>query len=207
MPFLTSVFPGLRNESNPGIPYFHDSDSPWHIFRSGEMGIQSQILQLLERGEESFIHPSAIIGENVQIEGPSYIGKNAEIRHGALLRKGSWICQGALVGHATEVKNSILLPGAKAPHFNYVGDSIVGFRANLGAGVKLSNVRNDRREVTLTLGDGSRVKSGLKKIGAMVGDGSQIGCNTVTNPGAIIPPNTMIPPNQTVTGWLGKIMS
>ena len=97
--------------------------------------------------------------------------------------------------------NSILLPGSKAPHFNYVGDSILGIGVNLGAGAKLSNVRNDRRNILVSLGDGSKIDTRLVKLGALVGDGSQLGCNVVTNPGSIIAPGSMIPPNETITGW------
>ena len=99
------------------------------------------------------------------------------------------------------MKNSILLPDSKAPHFNYVGDSIIGIGVNIGAGAKLSNVRNDRREVFVTLEGGKRFGSGLMKFGALIGDNSQLGCNVVTNPGTIIPPGTMISPNITVGGW------
>ena len=150
------------------------------------------------------IHPSASIGEFVRIEGACFIGAGAEIRHSAYLRNGSWICEGAGVGHCSEVKNSILLPNSKAPHFNYVGDSILGVDTNLGAGTKLSNVRNDRREIMATLSDGSKVNTGLVKMGALVGDGSQLGCNVVTNPGAILASGSMVAPDETVTGWFGN---
>jgi NDP-sugar pyrophosphorylase family protein len=153
-------------------------------------------------GGPIIIHRSAKIGSFVRIEGPCYIGADSEIRHSSYLRKGSWICRGAVVGHSTEVKNSILLPNAKAPHFNYVGDSILGIDCNLGAGTKLSNVRNDRREIIVTIEDGSRVYTGLRKLGALVGDRSQLGCNVVTNPGAILTPFSMIPPNGTVNGFV-----
>jgi NDP-sugar pyrophosphorylase family protein len=199
MGLLEELFPGLSNEVGEFLPEWKDSEEPWSIIGSGRDGIIGQIRRRFG-GEKVFIHPTAVIGDNVCIEGPSYIGKGAEIRHGAYLRKGSWICDGVLVGNSSEVKNSILLPGSKIPHFNYVGDSIIGLGANLGAGVKLSNVRNDRREVLLSIG-GKRVKSGLSKLGAMIGDGSQVGCNTVINPGAIIPSYSMIGPNETVTGW------
>lgn len=169
----------------------------------GEGSDISQDSRVDNSSRRVYIHPSASIGQFVRIEGPCYIGADAEVRHAAYLRGGSWICDRAVVGHATEVKNSIFLPGAKAPHFNYVGDSILGFGVNLGAGTKLSNVRNDRREISLTLGDGSRVDTGLRKMGALVGDGAELGCNVVTNPGTILAPATMVNPNETVTGWLG----
>ena len=128
--------------------------------------------------------------------------KNCEIRHSAFLRKGSWICEDSVVGHSSEIKNSILLPGSKAPHFNYVGDSILGFGVNLGAGTKLSNVRNDRGLVKVTMRDGSKVETGLKKMGSLIGNYAQLGCNVVTNPGSILEPMVMVSPNVTVSGWL-----
>jgi len=200
MGLLEEIFPGLEKGDYENIPEWGESEHPWSILDDKVNGIQFQISKIVDESG-IFIHPTAKIGDCVRIEGPSYVGPNAEIRHGALLREGSWICEGALVGHSSEIKNSILLPNSKAPHFNYVGDSIVGFEANLGAGVKLSNVRNDGRGVLVTIRQDMRVESGLMKLGALVGDYSQIGCNTVTNPGTIIGANSMIPPNTTVNGW------
>ena len=145
------------------------------------------------------IHDSATIEPSVHIIGPAYIGPCAVIRHGAYIREFSWICGGALVGHASEVKHSILLPGAKAPHFNYVGDSVLGPDVNLGAGVKLSNLRNDGGEVHTRI-DGERFATGLRKFGAILGEGCQLGCNAVTNPGVVLGPRCMVMPNSTVTG-------
>ena len=122
-----------------------------------------------------------LIGPSAHIEGPSYIA--GEVRHGAYVRSHSWICRGAVIGHATEVKHSLLLPGAKAPHFNYVGDSILGAGVNLGAGCKLSNLRNDGREIRIhNLG----VDTGLRKFGAILGEGVQLGCNAVCNPCSVL---------------------
>ncbi|MAX46047.1 MAG: glucose-1-phosphate thymidylyltransferase, partial [Euryarchaeota archaeon] len=112
------------------------------------------------------IDDSAIIEPGIHIIGPAYIGPNATIRHGAYIREFSWICANSLVGHASETKHSVLLPGAKAPHFNYVGDSILGPNVNLGAGVKLSNLRNDGEEVHTRI-NGERVATGLRKFGAI----------------------------------------
>ena len=200
MQMLEVFFPGLTEIADERLPLWPDYSAPWSILSYDEFGLISQMGEILSE-EPVFIHPTARIGDNVEIEGPCYIGPNAEIRHSAYLRKGAWICSGALVGHSSEVKNSILLPGSKAPHFNYVGDSIVGIDANLGAGVKLSNVRNDRREILVTMRDGARVETGLRKMGAIIGDGCQLGCNTVTNPGALVLPRTMIRPNVTLSGW------
>lgn len=145
------------------------------------------------------IDESAIIEPGIHIIGPAYIGPEATIRHGAYIREFSWICAGSLVGHASETKHSILLPGAKAPHFNYVGDSVLGPNVNLGAGVKLSNLRNDGGEV-FTRKNGERIPTGLRKFGAIIGEGSQLGCNVVTNPGVVLGPRCMVGPNATVTG-------
>ncbi len=203
MELLSALFPGLAEYEAEGIPIWQDLDAPWSILSKGKGGIISQIEEKFGRGGV-FVHPSAIIGEYVRIEGPCYIGPQAEIRHAAILREGSWICREAVVGHASEIKNSILLPGSKAPHFNYVGDSILGIGANIGAGAKLSNVRNDRRGIIATLKEGQRIDTGLRKMGAIVGDGGQLGCNVVTNPGAIIEAGSMIPPNETISGWFGS---
>ena len=201
MVLLARLFPAMHEKTGEGVPSWENSEEPWEILSPGDNGLISQLLQMQGLQEGVFIHPDASIGECVRIEGPCYIGANAEIRHSAYLRKGSWICEGAVVGHSSEVKNSVLLPYSKAPHFNYVGDSILGFGVNIGAGVKLSNVRNDRGEVVVTLENGERIDTGLRKLGALIGDGSQLGCNVVTNPGAMVAPSSMIAPNETITGW------
>ncbi len=201
MLLFDEIFPGFCDLNNTRVPYFTDRSSPWSILSAGDNGLISQLMSIDGADNGIFIHPDARIGEYVRIEGPCYIGAKAEIRHSAYLRRGSWICEEAVVGHSSEVKNSLLLPGSKAPHFNYVGDSILGMGVNIGAGVKLSNVRNDRKEVAVRLANGERVDTGLLKLGALIGDGSQLGCNVVTNPGTIIAPSSMISPNETISGW------
>ena len=206
MALLDTIFPCLREASGTGIPKWENEDAPWEILdvSKGE-GVGAQICRLIGDDGAIFIHQTAKVAESAVIEGPCYVGSNVEIRHGAYLRKGSWICDGSIVGNSSEIKNSILLPGAKAPHFNYVGDSIIGANVNLGAGVKISNVRNDRGLVYVRLFSGEIVQTNLRKMGALIGDGSQIGCNSVTNPGALIGPNSMINPNETVTGYFGAM--
>ena len=165
-----------------------------------QMGVmEREDVSIDSSGGDVHIDQSAIIEPGVHIIGPAYIGPNAIIRHGAYIREFSWICAGALVGHASETKHSVLLPGAKAPHFNYVGDSILGPNVNLGAGVKLSNLRNDGGEVHVRI-KGERVPSGLRKFGAIIGEDSQLGCNAVTNLGVVLGPRCMVMPNTTVTG-------
>ena len=216
---LYQIFPTLKNHNfERGIPEWNDKNNPWSILSTkvNDSIIQqiknlkseyparndSNKLILDESKGPIYIHPSAKIGDYALIEGPCYIGKGAEIRHSAFLRAGSWICENAIVGHSTEIKNSVLLPGSKAPHFNYVGDSIIGFDVNLGAGAKISNVRNDRRNILVNLKNGKKINTELRKFGSLIGDGSEIGCNVVSNPGTILEPKTMINPNSTIKGWV-----
>jgi len=152
-----------------------------------------------ESGGPVHIDAGAFIDPSTRFEGPCYVAPEAEVRHGALVRAHTWVCYQAVVGHASEVKHTLLLPNAKAPHFNYVGDSILGSHCNLGAGCKLSNLRNDGMEVVVKA-EGVALESGLRKFGALVGDRVQIGCNTVTNPGVILAPDCMVRPNSTVFG-------
>jgi len=200
MRLLNEIFPGLEKLRIEGIPDWSEFNNPWEILQKTQGGLLHQLSERI--GEDGvYIHESALVADCVSIEGPSFVGPESVIRHGAYLRKGSWICEGAIVGHSSEIKNSILLPGSKAPHFNYVGDSILGINVNLGAGAKLSNVRNDRNIVLVTMSDGERIETSTNKLGSLIGDGSQIGCNVVANPGTIVSPNSMISPNETISGW------
>ena len=211
-----------RNEYSGYIPKLPEQDEPvWLILDpSHEDSLNNQLESLLEQYGHVIpdlpdsvsiddskgpicIDDRASIGECVRIEGPCYIGPNAEVRHGAYIRPYTWLCCDSVVGHASEVKHSLLLPGAKAPHFNYVGDSILGKDVNLGAGCKLSNLRNDGRSVLVRGLEGGSVDSGLRKFGAILGDGVAIGCNAVTNPGVIIGINSNIWPNVNVSGVFG----
>jgi NDP-sugar pyrophosphorylase family protein len=149
------------------------------------------------------IAEGAFVGPFTRFEGPCYIAPEAEIRHGAYIRGNSWICYQAVLGHASEIKHSILLPNAKAPHFNYVGDSIVGSHANLGAGVILSNLRNDGRETKVKMKN-ELINTELRKFGALIGERTQIGCNSVSNPGTITAPDCMVWPNTTLSGLYEK---
>lgn len=133
------------------------------------------------------------IGPGATIEGPVWIGRDVEIRPGAYLRGGCWIGDGAVVGASTEVKRAILLPGAHAPHLNYVGDSILGRGVNLGAGTILSNFRHDGGEIAIRHG-AHRLPTGRRKLGGILGDGVLTGCNAVLHPGVVVGRNTQIYP-------------
>ena len=209
-PVAEELWPSL--DENVGRQPCFPSGPVWSILPTlkGQMADMLADIGSKEREEVSIdsskgpvhIDASATIEACVHIIGPSYIGPNATIRHGAYIREYSWICADSLVGHASETKHSVLLPGAKAPHFNYVGDSVLGPNVNLGAGVKLSNLRNDGGEVHTRI-DGERVSTGLRKFGAIIGEDSQLGCNAVTNPGVVLGPRCMVLPNTTVTGIYG----
>jgi NDP-sugar pyrophosphorylase family protein len=155
----------------------------------------------LEHPELISIQEGTVIERGAYIKGPCFIGKNCQIRSGAYLRGGVWVGEGAVVGHGTEIKNSILLERAHAAHFNYVGDSILGVDSNLGAGVKCANFRLDGKEISVQL-DQKKIKTGLVKLGLILGDGSQIGCNSVTSPGTLIGKEVFCYPCIHIKGWI-----
>jgi NDP-sugar pyrophosphorylase family protein len=155
----------------------------------------------LENAERISIGAGATIEPGVLIQGPCIIGKHCTIRHGAYVRSGTILGEGCSVGHASEVKRSILLDGAQAAHLCYVGDSILGRAVNLGAGVKCANLRLDRKEVSISQ-EGGKVRTGLKKLGAIIGDGAQIGCNCVLNPGTLIGKETVSHPLLNLGGFI-----
>jgi NDP-sugar pyrophosphorylase family protein len=153
----------------------------------------------LKNREQISIGKGSSVEPGAYIEGPCVLGENCVVRHGAYIRGNVIAGDGCVIGHATEIKHSILLNTAHAAHFNYVGDSILGNGTNLGAGAKLANYRFDHAEVCVVV-DGKKIRTGLKKFGAIVGDGAQIGCNAVTNPGTLLMPKKFIHPCQTVGG-------
>ena len=149
-----------------------------------------------------YIEDGAHIEENTFIQGPCYIASGAEVRFGAYIRGDVYIGAKAVVGHDTEVKHSLLLPGAKAAHFAYVGDSILGRDVNLGAGTKCANVRVDMgKQNLMLLVDGEKHDSGLRKFGAIMGNGVSIGCNSVTNPGTLIGRECLIYSLASMSGY------
>ena len=157
-------------------------------------------------GRAIFVAEGARIEPGAYIIGPAYIGPGAVVRHGALVRENVILLAGAILGHASEAKNSLFLPQAAAPHFNYVGDSILGHHVNLGAGTKLSNLgilsekdeaTGKRPSIRLTIEE-TEYDTGLAKMGAILGDGAQTGCNAVLNPGCLVGANTLIYANASL---------
>ncbi|HDL89287.1 MAG TPA: glucose-1-phosphate thymidylyltransferase [Thermodesulforhabdus norvegica] len=144
-------------------------------------------------GKGVVIEPTALI------KGPTVIGNYTEVRQGAYVRGKCIVGNHCVVGHTTEMKNSIMMDGAKAGHFAYIGDSILGQDVNLGAGVKLANLKMNRKAVKIKLLD-EEIDTGLQKLGAIVGDGSELGCNSVTNPGVLMGPHSLVWPGVLVPG-------
>jgi len=153
-------------------------------------------------GDDVDIGPGTVVEPGAVIKGPTVIGADCEIRAGAYVRGNAVIADRCVVGNSSEVKNSLMLEGSHAPHFNYVGDSILGLRANLGAGVKLSNWKvAAHKGIKLVVG-GRVIDTGLDKLGAILGDDVEIGCNSVTNPGTVVGPRTIIYANCNVRGFI-----
>ncbi|MEW6306109.1 MAG: DapH/DapD/GlmU-related protein [Verrucomicrobiota bacterium] len=152
-------------------------------------------------GDKVFIGEGTIVEDSVMIKGPAIIGKNCEIRHNAYIREHVIVGDNCVVGNSCELKHSLLFNHCQVPHFSYVGDSILGFKAHLGAGVKISNVKLMPGNVMVEK-DGVPFDTGLRKFGALLGDHTDIGCNTVLNPGSVIGRRSVIYPN---TNWRGYL--
>jgi UDP-N-acetylglucosamine diphosphorylase / glucose-1-phosphate thymidylyltransferase / UDP-N-acetylgalactosamine diphosphorylase / glucosamine-1-phosphate N-acetyltransferase / galactosamine-1-phosphate N-acetyltransferase len=153
-----------------------------------------------------YIAKGAVLEPGTYVKGPAYIGPGVVIRHGAYIRGDVVMLEASVLGHASEAKKALFLPGAQAPHFAYVGDSVLGHRANLGAGTKLSNAvlagrphpGAERKSIELEVGS-ETIDTGLAKFGAIIGDDVEIGCNAVLSPGTLVGPRAMVYPNATLT--------
>lgn len=157
--------------------------------------LDKQIYEL--KGENIWIAKNANIMPSAYIKGPAIIGENAEIRHCAFIRGNAIIGDGAVVGNSTELKNVILFNKVQVPHYNYVGDSILGYKAHMGAGSITSNVRSDKKLVIVRDGE-EKIETGLKKFGSMIGDNVEVGCGSILNPGSVIGKNSQIYPLSSV---------
>lgn len=188
---------------------FDGCQNAWDALKKIESYLRSNLRPALHNhcegvafiGENVFIGEGTLVEDGVMIKGPAIIGRNCQIRHNAYIREFVIIGDDCVVGNSTEIKNSILFNHACAPHFNYVGDSILGHRAHLGAGVKISNFKLIPGNVHVEL-DGKRLDTGLRKFGALIGDEADIGCNAVLNPGSIIGRRSIIYPNL---NWRGVL--
>ena len=152
-----------------------------------------------EKGENIWIAKSATVAPTACLNGPLIVDEDAEIRHCAFIRGNAIVGKGTVVGNSTELKNVILFNKVQVPHYNYVGDSILGFKSHMGAGSITSNVKSDKTPVVIHNGD-TTVETGLKKMGAMLGDCVAVGCNSVLNPGTVIGKNSNVYPTSMVRG-------
>ncbi len=179
---------------------------PWEVLPK----ISEYILSIGERlprdeyqykGEGIWISKSADIMTSAYLKGPLIICPGAEIRHCAFIRGSVIIGSGSVIGNSSELKNSIIFDNAQVPHYNYIGDSILGYKAHLGAGAKTSNLKSDKTLVTI-MADGEKIDTCLKKFGAIVGDNVEVGCNAILNPGTVIGRNTTVYPLSMVRGYI-----
>jgi len=164
-----------------------------------ELGKKLPSDEYILRDENVWVHKDAKIFDSAYIKGPAIICKGAEIRHCAFIRGKAIIGEGAVVGNSTEVKNSIFFNEAKAPHYNYVGDSILGYKAHMGAQALTSNVKSDKKLVTIKCGE-EKIETNLKKTGGFLGDNVEVGCGSVLNPGTIVGKDSNIYPLSSVRG-------
>ncbi len=187
-------------------PYLSKFTYPWEALATiGEM--IAKIAESLDPseydriGENVWIAKSATVAHSASITGPCIICEEAEIRHCAFIRGNAIVGKGTVVGNSTELKNCILFDGVQVPHYNYVGDSVLGYKSHMGAGAVTSNVKSDKTPVTVLIG-GERIETGRKKFGAMLGDRVEVGCNSVLNPGTVIGCDSNIYPRSTVRGYV-----
>ena len=176
---------------------FYGIAYPWEVLST----LKQQIASLVKLGVDGYtlLSEGVLIGKGVRIadtariEAPAILGDGCEIRHGAYIRGSVILGKGCVVGNSSEIKNSVLFDGAQVPHFNYVGDSVLGKGAHLGAGAICSNLRSDKKNVVIK-GDDLYIETGLRKLGAILGDGVEIGCGAVLCPGTVIGKNTSVYP-------------
>ncbi len=164
-----------------------------------ELGERLDKEKFEQRGEQVWIAKSAKVAPTANINGPVIIDEEAEIRHCAFIRGNAIVGKGAVVGNSTELKNVVLFNKVQVPHYNYVGDSILGYKSHMGAGSITSNVKSDKTLVVVK-DKGTEIATGLKKFGAMLGDGVEVGCNSVLNPGTVVGKGSNIYPLSMVRG-------
>lgn len=186
------LFEGKENAYEV-LPLIHD-----FILKLGETLLKEKFEK---KGENIWIAKSAKVAETASITGPAIIDEEAEVRHCAFIRGNAIVGKNAVVGNSTELKNVVLFNNVQVPHYNYVGDSILGFKSHMGAGSITSNVKSDKTLVEIRVGQ-EKVKTGLKKMGAILGDQVEVGCGSILNPGSVIGANTNIYPLSSVRGYV-----
>ena len=205
--FAPSDYLDLNQTDHAAI--FHDVINAWEILPRLAQYLEEQLVPANfgnmmgdpAIGEQVYIGRDTLVESGAYIKGPAWIGPNCQIRHGAYIRENVIIGAGSVIGNSSEIKNSFLFNGCQVPHFNYVGDSILGAKAHLAAGVIVSNLKLNGDLITLRVGD-EVISTGLRKFGALIGDGVEIGCNAVINPGSILGRHSLIYPGVSWRGIL-----
>lgn len=188
----SSIFKGLTYAWEI-LPRIHD-----YIIELGPTLSESEYRKV---ADDVWISRTAIVAPTASITGPAIIDHNAEVRHCAFIRGNAIVGESAIIGNSTEIKNILLFNKVQVPHFNYVGDSVLGFKAHMGAGCITSNVKSDKMPVTVTI-EGERIETKLRKFGAILGDNVEVGSNTVLNPGSVIGRNVNIYPLSMVREFI-----
>ena len=185
---------------------FEGAEYPWEVLPKIhdfilELGKSLPADKFEKRGEDIWIAKSATVAPTACLNGPLIVDEEAEIRHCAFVRGNAIVGKGAVVGNSTELKNVVLFNKVQVPHYNYVGDSVLGFKSHMGAGSITSNVKSDKTLVVVKSAD-EKIETGLKKMGAMLADHVEVGCNSVLNPGTVIGRNSNIYPTSCVRGCI-----
>ncbi|MBD8917376.1 MAG: UDP-N-acetylglucosamine pyrophosphorylase [Lachnospiraceae bacterium] len=188
------------------VGLFEGAEYPWEVLPKIhdfilELGKSLPADKFEKRGEDIWIAKSATVAPTACLNGPLIVDEDAEIRHCAFVRGNAIVGKGAVVGNSTELKNVVLFNKVQVPHYNYVGDSVLGFKSHMGAGSITSNVKSDKTLVTVKSVD-EKIETGLKKMGAMLADHVEVGCNSVLNPGTVIGRNSNIYPTSCVRGCI-----
>lgn len=190
-------------------PLFEGVQHPWEVLPLLEgylrdhsvPGLHGTTLGSPHIGDRVFIGEGTVVEPGACILGPAWIGRHCRIRHGAYIRENVIVGDGCVIGNSTELKNALLFNGVQAPHYNYIGDSVLGTGAHLGAGVILSNFRLDGKEIVVR-GPEGKIATGLRKFGAIIGDHAEVGCHSVINPGSVIGRRAVVYPSTVWQGWL-----
>ncbi len=196
----------LNLEHTMAASLFENKTYPWEVLKEiGDyiltLGATLSLDEYEKIGDNIWISKKAKVAASASITGPCIIGDNTEVRHCAFIRGNALIGCGCVVGNSTEIKNSILFDNVQVPHYNYIGDSVLGYKSHTGAGAITSNVKSDKTLVTIKIGE-EKIETGLKKFGAILGDNVEIGCGSVLNPGTVIGKGSSVYPLSSVRGFV-----
>ena len=201
---ITTLWPEL--DHTLAAPLLNSATYPWEILKKIsdfilELGATLSPDEYDQVSEGVWVAKSAKVAPTAYLGAPCIIGPETEVRHCAFVRGSALVGAGCVVGNSVELKNCILFDGVQTPHYNYVGDSILGYRSHMGAGSITSNVKSDKTNVSITV-DGKQLETGCRKMGAMLGDFVEVGCNSVLNPGTVIAAHSNVYPTSSVRGYI-----